>query len=129
MLPLLPDAEVLLVHFLAAHPDLVLLHDGNVATQLPGDRPAIRVTRLPGPMTGPEEDTPELQVECWAVEQDEASVLARSVIAVIEDVKGGHEEGVVAGVDITLGPTFAPDPDTDEPRYLLRVGLLTYPPN
>ncbi len=129
MLPLLPDAEVLVVAFLADHPDLIPLHDGAVATHLPAERPAIRVTRLPGPTNAPEEDTPELQVECWAADQDEASVLARSVVAVSPDLKGDHDEGVVAGVEVTLGPTYQPDPDTEEPRYLLRLGLLTYPPS
>lgn len=126
-LVLLPDAEVLVVAFLAAHPDLALLHAGEVGTALSNERPAIRVTRLPGPSNAPEEDTPELQVECWADTQDAASVLARSVVAASPELKGAHPEGVVAGVEVTLGPTYQPDPDTEEPRYLLRLGLLTYP--
>lgn len=127
MLPLLPDAEVLVVDFLANHPGLTPLHHGEVATSLGAARPAIRVTRIAGPPPDPEEDNPYLQVDCWAATQDEASVLARTVIACLPDIEGDHAEGVIRGWEIVTSPLWAPDPDTDDPRYVLAIGLLSYP--
>lgn len=125
--PLLPDAEVLLVAFLASHPLLVPLHGGRVGTQLDRGRPALRVTRVGRGPADWWEDAPELQVDAWAATQDEASVLIRSVIAALEDVEGVHAEGAVRGHEVVRGPIWAPDPDTTEARYLLDVVLLTYP--
>lgn len=127
MLPLLPDAEVLMIDWLVGHDDLAPIHEGRVGTDLDPERPAIRVTRAPQPAADPDEDHPSLQIECWATTQDEASILARSIIACIPDIEGRHAEGVVSGWEVSAGPFYAPDPDTDAPRYLLGIDLLTYP--
>src|SRR4051812_44117243 len=106
--PLLPDAEVLLVGFLAAHPDVAPLVSGargpRVGTSLDQARPAIRITRLGRPPTQTWEDNPELQVECWAPSQDAASILVRTVVASFGDLGGPYAEGYVGGWEITLGP-------------------------
>jgi len=124
---LLPDAEVLMVDFLATHPNLTALVGERVGTGLDNDLPAIRVTRMGRAPTATWEDVPELQLECWAETQNEASVLARTVVSVLPDVVGEHAEGAVRGWAITLGPLWSPDPDTDLARYLVDVSLLTYP--
>lgn len=123
---ILPDAEVLLVAFLAEHPALAALHGGRVGTQLDRGRPALRVTRVGGTPPAWWEDAPELQVEAWAATQDEASVLIRTVIEALEEVDGQHPEGAVRGHEVHFGPLWSPDPDTEEARYLISLGLLTY---
>ena len=126
--PRLPDAEVLLVTFLADHPALSPLHGGRVGTGLDRARPALRITRVGRSPRDWWEDAPELQVDAWAATQDQASVLIRTVIAALEDVDGLHPEGAVRGHEVTLGPIWSPDPDTGQARYLIDVALLTYPP-
>ncbi len=130
MKPVLPDAEVLLVAFLAGHPQVSALVDGpsgpRVGTHLDSKLPAIRVTRTGGTPPDYWEDAPDLQVEAWADTQDEASVLVRTVIAALEEIDGEHPEGAVRGHEVTLGPVWSPDFDTDQARYLVGLSLLTY---
>lgn len=125
---LLPDAEVLMIDFLSDHPALTAILGDRVGTSLDSGLPAIRVTRLGRAATQTWEDVPELQLECWAETQDDASVLARTVVSVLPDIPGNHPEGAVRGWEQTLGPLWAPDlTESDLARYLIGVTLLTYP--
>jgi hypothetical protein len=124
---LLPDAEVLVIGFLASHPDLNPLISDRVGTDLDARLPAIRVTRLSRPPRQDWEDNPELQIDCWAETQEEASVLARTVVSVLPDIVGVHVEGAVRSYEVILGPFWSPDPDANYARYLVDAAFLTYP--
>ncbi len=125
--PLLPGPEALLGAFYRNHPSLAPLHGGRVGTRLGGVYPAIRLARLGSPPGHRWEDRPTVQVECWADEQAQADLLARTVVAVTPEVLGAHLQGVVSGWDITLGPLWSPDPTTARARYLIDVQLQTHP--
>lgn len=123
---LLPSAEVLFVDWAATHSLLEPLHGGRVGTRLDPVRPALRVTRLGSPQNQRWEDRPELQVEAWAETQDDADLLARSLVAALPDLPGARAGGWCSAAWVTLGPLWQPDNDTQLARYIVDIGLLTY---
>jgi hypothetical protein len=125
------DIEAALVEFLSADPDLTGLHEG-VSTQLPAGvvLPRIRLNRAGGVLS-PEGwlDQPRVAIDCWADTKDEAWTLASTCLPVLlTRLAGGtFEGGVITGVRQELGLTWAPDPDTDKPRYTFTVIITTHP--
>ena len=71
----------------------------------------------------------DVLVECWGVLPDDgsASQLAQEVAKAVESMVGEFAGGYVAGAGVEGGPSDSPDPQTDRPRALLTVKLLTYP--
>lgn len=125
--PLLPSSEALLGSFLRGHHAISSIVGTRVGTKLAAARPAVRLTRLGSPPSQRWEDSPEIQVECWAEDEVTADLLARTVIAAMPDLLERRDmDGVVKAYDITLGPLNSPDPFTDQPRYLVGVRLLIY---
>ncbi len=125
MEPLLPDATAVFTAWAAAHPALRPLHRGRVDVQLSGTYPALRVVRLGSPPRQEWEDRPEVQVECWARTEPEASLLARTLIAALPDFNGAQPGGRVQGAYCTLGPLWSPGEQL--PRYIVQVAWLSYP--
>lgn len=127
---LLPSAEVTFISWASGQVDLAALHGGRVATKLNKTLPALRIARVGGSAPDPWRDEPTLQVECWAATQGDADELARTVVAVLPQLRfivftGGR----VWSAEVTAGPYWAPDdPDlTENARYILSVQLLVSP--
>jgi hypothetical protein len=119
---LLPDAELVMITWLAGQPDVLALLGSadRVGSYRPGDRPYIQVNRVGG-APDIEEDHPLLQVSVWHTSDDAASELARTIVAALPDILSAN----VRGQNVTLGPFSQPDEDNQ--RYILTVELLTYP--
>lgn len=124
---LLPDAEKLLGGFLREHADLVPLHGGRVSTSLGKDFPAIRLTRISGLPLHPWEDSPVVQVECWAETRGAANDLARHTLAALGDIIGAYPQGRVGGHEIAGAIIPFQDDQTLRHKFQFDVRLLTYP--
>lgn len=130
---LLPDAEALLGAFLRAQSAVSALVGTRVGTLIPNPPtwPLVRLTRVGGTQAQRWEDRPRLSVECWADLNDQAgaSLLARTVIAVLSDIRGRYvaQAGYVVSWDVVLGPLWSPDPISNRPRFLVDVALATFP--
>lgn len=129
MTTLLPSAAVLTVAWLKAQPDLAAIHGGRVGTKLNAILPAIRVQRVGGISRDTYEDQPLVQVECWGADEGTADLLARTVVAVLPQVRGTYATGRIYTYAVESGPFWAPDDPSlsNNARYLLTVRLLTTP--
>jgi hypothetical protein len=125
----LPDIEAELVAFLDAHASLIPLHGGRVGTELQEPTLAcLQVTALGGTQPWPWEAAPEVSVSSWGGSKAEASVLDRTVRAVVFDLLGqAVNGGRVNGIGIRLGGLWAPAEDTGRPRYRSDFALTVMP--
>lgn len=130
---LIVDEEELVAAFLRGHPDVGPLIDplnnppgGGASTSLVGKFPAIRVTRISGAPGHPWEDSPVVQVECWADTREVAKNLGRAAAAAMGDIVGTYPQGRVGGHDFS--GSFLPfqDEDTHRFKFQFDVRLLTY---
>lgn len=127
--PVLPDAEAVLVDFLATHPALAPLHGGRVGTELQATLTCLQVTALGGQQPWPWEGTPEFQISSWGGTKAEASELDRATCSAVFELlsftpSGG---GRVTGVALRLAALWSPDDQTGRPRYRSDVALTIYP--
>ena len=121
MLPVLPDAELLLIQHIRNHAGLTsLLTGGHVSNVLGSARPFVQVTRVGGTPLDGQEDHARLQVATWATTDSAASLLARTIVATLPDVIGSE----VRGWELVLGPF--PQPDDNDARYIFDVEMLIY---
>jgi hypothetical protein len=124
----LPDMEQELITFLAAHASLSPLHGGRVATEVRTDLACLQVTLLGGTQPWPWEAAVEFQLSAWGGTKGEASLLARTAVAVTYDLVGtAVTGGRVIGADVRLAPLWSPDEDTNRPRYRTDVALTVMP--
>jgi hypothetical protein len=126
----LPDMEQELVIFLAAHASLTPLigSPGRVGTELQTELAALQVTSLGGTQPWPWEATAEFQLSAWGGSKAEANLLARTVVAAAYDLVGqAVTGGRVVGADVRLAPLWAPDEETNRPRYRTDVAFVVYP--
>lgn len=121
MLPVLPDAELLVITHIRGHAGLAgLLAGGRVSSTVRNERPCVQVTRVGGtPMDG-QEDDPRVQVAVWHTTDEAASLLARTIVATLPDLIGPQ----VRGWELVLGPI--PQPDEDNARYIFDLEMTTY---
>ena len=98
-----------------------------VGIEVPATRPSIFVTvrRDGGPVEDFVLERPRLSVNCWAMTEDAATLLARRVSAIMRGaastaVEGGQTVGYVSGVRQLGGPSPIPDA---QPRRLLTFQL------
>lgn len=120
-LPVLPDAELLLITHVKNHPDLAAtLTGGKVSNVLGAQRPFVQIVRVGGTPLDGLEDHPRLQVAVWATTDTTASLLARKIVASLPDIVGSE----VRGWELVLGPF--PQPDDNDARYIFDVEMLTY---
>lgn len=131
--PLLPDpGEIFRAWALTREPITAIVGD-RVAEELRGDQPAIRYALVTGSDGMPEEDNPQLQVECWgrgagAPDDGTASLLVRTVRAQVPTLRRfTHGSGYVANAYVSITPFDSSGPDTNRPRKILQIRLLTYP--
>lgn len=124
----LPDMEAELVTFLAAHASLTPLHGGRVGTELQSDLVCLQVTALGGQQPWPWEAAPEFAISSWGGTKAEASLLDRTVRAVVFDLNGqAVTGGRVTGVGMRLSGLWSPAEDTDRPRYRSDIALTILP--
>lgn len=128
MFTVLPDLDAALVSFLTGHASLTPLHGGRVGTTISGTLTQIRIANLGGPDTWPWEANHEFQVECWGGTQGQANTLARTVCAVIYDMRGPITDGHVTIAKPTLRPFWSPDLSTARPRYIVQISLTATTP-
>lgn len=126
--PVLPDMEQALVDAFTVHAALAALHGGRVSTELATDLACLQVTALGGQQPWPWEATPEFAVSAWGGTKAEANLLARTVASAVYDLVGqAVTGGRVIGADVRLAPLWAPDEDTNRPRYRCDIALTVYP--
>lgn len=129
------DIEALVVAALKADTALDGLVDGRVSTELPGDLdehlPHVQLWSIPGgTYVRPEPlhlERARLQVSVWATTKGSAWDTATAVVAAAATMLGTYDLGVVTGVEVEQTPYWAPDPDTDTPRYLSTIGVFAHP--
>lgn len=138
LLPVIPDAEMLVGDWLRTHPDIGAL-DARVAGKTPSSmgKPWIRVTQLGVPRAHREHLlTFALQLDCYAGKdatdlhtgQAQASLLARTARAVLMAQAGVTRDGVVISHVRVTGHPRVPD-TTLEPareRMILTVEITLH---
>ena len=82
----------------------------------------VLVRRVGGPFEWPVKDQPMVTVEAWAATHATAQDLAQKVRALIWSRNGKTMGAVqVYNIEEVAGPTWFPDPDSAEPRYMFTV--------
>ena len=124
--PLAAAPTQTLIDFLQAHPAVEPLV-GDRVSSFKIDTPLrrIQVAMLPGAPSQPGFETYEYQVDSWgptdAVDDvDQAEELARTVSAVIYDLRGTHG---VTSVAVTVRPFSLADPVTGRPRFICQISF------
>jgi hypothetical protein len=124
----LPDTESALVAFLIGHAALAPLHGGRVGTELQSNLASLQVTSLGGTQPWPWEAVVEFSVSAWGGDKAAANLLARTVVAAAYDLNGtAVTGGRVTGVAVRLAPLWAPDENTNRPRYRTDLALTVFP--
>lgn len=136
---LVPDVEQLVSGFLRDQPEVADLVADRVYTEIPTLKantaewrwPLMRVTRFGGrpAFTPLHLDAAEMQFDCFGGPKRTAWVIAETCRYLLDRrLPGGHDEGVVTGVDIgrlSWAPdgTFTPA----KPRYLFTATVYVRP--
>jgi hypothetical protein len=121
----LPDLDAVLISFLDTHADLIPLHGGRVGTKLAaGGLTSLRIANIGGSMPWPWLCRAEFQIEAWGGTDIQASQLARTVCAVIYEMRNLSN---VVTAHPTLLPFAAFDPVTNRPRYIAQVQFEATP--
>lgn len=131
---LLPDAEALVIDYLAQHEDILeLIGEGRVSDEIPSDTDTAFIRTRP---IAPGVDdalpvvhlaTSQVQVECYGKAGQDgkktASALLRTTIAALDEApQAAHERGVVTAVKFGAAPQIDdPDMEPARPRYVLDV--------
>lgn len=128
----LPDLETLIVKVLQADAQLKQLGLKQVVgPESPKNPqwPMIRIHRSGGiAVFAPWLDAGRFQVDIWGREDTvELRAIASRAYVVLQEMVGVHPQGVVNGVEETLGRTYLPDPQTGRPRYVLELRVTAHP--
>jgi hypothetical protein len=97
-----------------------------VEPRVPNPRPDrfVHIIRTGGPMKNLVQDWPQLTVECWGLEDEEAADLASLASALLQQAQGAVYDGVAIGkVDELGGPALLPDPLSNKPRYTFTMQM------
>lgn len=121
----MPDPGLIVGTHLRAHPRVTALVDQRSSLRLATTMPAIRYAVTSNPKRGPEEWAPTVQVECWAVKDEQAWEIATAVASSLPDLPGVRATGQVVQADVTNVFT-SPDPDTQRPRVIVLVSVLLF---
>lgn len=122
-----PDSEAIAVDILLADAAVAAIAGVNVVTERAGEpAPLIRLFRVGGPPSR-YIDQARLQLDSWGRTKAEANDLARQALRALLEAEGtSTADAVVTAVETDLGLQWAPDPGTDEPRYLCGVVLTAH---
>lgn len=126
MFALLPDIDQALVTFLTGHAALAPLHGGRVGTALQSAATSVRIANLGGTQSQAWAAEVTFQVECWGGSQQQANVLARTVVAAANDMRGPIIGGHVSAAFSTLQPLWQPDAN-GRPRYIVQLEITIHP--
>jgi hypothetical protein len=123
-----PDVTALAIDVISAELDEREL-TADVASRVPGDRtlgsgPLIVVRSTGGETYDTIFHTAQISVEAWDDDEAQAHDLCQLAVAILRSVAAT----VVAGtalykVDITGGPAYSPDPQSEQPRYTVAAAL------
>lgn len=90
--------------------------------------PAV-VVSLIGGGPRPRADLPvsryRLSFDCWGSSRDEASLIARTLLAALGDLSGVTVDGVTLGGADVINMVWLPDPDSDTARYIVDALIAT----
>ena len=83
----------------------------------------VLVRRVGGPFDWPVKDQPMVTVETWAPTHAQAHDLCRKVQALIWTLYGRKVGTMpqIYNIEEVAGPTWFPDPDSAEPRYMFTI--------
>jgi hypothetical protein len=127
------DVEAAVVGFLAAHPDVVTLAGANsVSTELPHDPtfPRLRVTLTGGtPRARSWLMEYNVTLEAWADGKFTAFELLVAAATALETELDGAQvtQGTITGCTQNSGVSWAPDPVSNQPRYLTSFSITAHP--
>lgn len=123
----MPDVELLVVDWLRLFDELA---DATIGTAFGPEPtwPAVRVSRISGTRPWPPwVDVARIQVEGWGATKKDALTVLEAALVALTDMPGDHPEGVVTTVDVALAPSWQPDPDTNQARYVADVTVTSHP--
>lgn len=124
-LSVIPDVETITVQALNAQPSITALVGARIYAWIPATPvyPLIRVTKTASLFVDEEglEDA-RLFVECWADDDNTASLLARTVVAARKDLKGIYAAGWVALTDV-FGSVPLHDPNSERFRWTVDLEM------
>lgn len=105
---------------LAAHGMAVPVVNG-----VPHDRPSryVLVLRIGGTQSNLITDRPRIVAECCDTSGPGAADLAAAVRALLGAIAPGQIGGIWVDKVVDLGLVYSPDPDTNDPRYLVTAEL------
>lgn len=129
----LVDLEALVVAHLLDDAAVAAIAGDNVLTELDANfaMPTLQVTRFPGVFTDPDTARLErgrIQVQAWADTKEEAYDLAAAAavsLKALPDV--AHALGVITAAQWEQGPWWNPDPEQDQPRYMMTLAVYAHP--
>lgn len=128
---LLPSVEILTVAHLRASEDVAVIAGSRIGTELyAGSDPAVWLTLVSG-----EERVdnhlvaPLIDVRSYATDKGTADRLARTVHAVLHDMRGSHAQGVVTDIGTVSLPYWMPDEgfEPPRPRYVGSYSITLHP--
>jgi len=129
-LPLAVDSEELILAWLRDHASVAAIVEDRAFPAIPPDPtyPLLVVRRVAGRRIVRDRlDAPRIQIDAYAATKADAWELAATVQAALPELVGVHMQGVVTGVDEMIGPTWMPDPVTNQPRYTQDYMVYTHP--
>lgn len=105
-----------------------LAPSATVGTRVPNPRPdaLVVVRRIGGARRNLVVDSATLSIEAWGVTEEDAHDLAQLARAVLKAAENTNQNSIVIyQVEEFAGPALLPDPDTEQPRYVLTVEIGT----
>lgn len=131
-----PDIEALVATYLLAHEDVEELVGDRIGGRHPRSTstPWIKVTQYSDiSLTRTLHVTQtDIQIECYGGDdvdeaQGEASLLARTVRAALNDMPDAEHEGAVVTRVTFFGPRRIPDTDFGRERFILDASVTSHP--
>lgn len=128
---LIPDVEALVSQYLRDQSEVAALVDTRVYSIIPNTPtyPLVRVSQFDSTdLTVGWLDGAALQIDAYADWKAAASDVGRTARAVLHNIIGSHDEGVVTGVR-TSGWRYEPDRSfpTAKPRFVFVTNLAVHP--
>lgn len=131
----LPDAELVVRSWLAAHPAVTAICSTRISRRMKTTPvyPCLTLRRIGGiPVERRRLDQARIEVQAWGDvdDQETASTLARTARAALHDMAGERiDDAYVTGVDDDLAITWLPDDSRDPtvPRYVFGVAVYLHP--
>lgn len=128
-----PNVEKdVIAHLLASEELTDLLGENRVSTEIPANAtfPRVRIV-LSGGTVAVERWLFQMRivVEGWGDTKDDAFAACTTALSVLQSLRDSAQvqEGVVTSSELDGGVLWAPDPETEKPRYLGSVSIHIHP--